>query len=342
MFVFNRSELANFAAFFSERIEPEPIGPTLRRRYRASLFSEGFRLWIRRLACVAAHLIEPVRTRELIWLAASLLIRRGPVSPLSALSSAHGGRVTPAADLSPATMMEAYCHGLTPCTVLGPIAWTSRPVRSVSSPGSLPGHLISRRRRPGSIGAFAIDRNFENVLAQCARTGRARAVLSPRLLLAFAGLSDAGFAHCFELRDTSDAVIAGGFGVAFGGVFVLEGLFENRDGAAAIGLARFAGVLHEMRFALVERAPHAEWLCTQAFAPMPRNDYLAAIMKHRGRDRIGKWRTEHTPRLRLNPSPPCGDSNPAIKRRSVVVSNRPQRTAGADFAAGLWRQRGAA
>jgi len=338
MFVLNRSELANFAAFFSERIEPEPVGPTLRRRNRADLFSEGFRLWIRRLACVAAHLTEPVRIRELIWVAASFLSRRRRGSLLSALPGARKSHIACAADLSPATMIEAYCHGLTPSTLLGPIAWTSGPVRSVSSPGSLAGHLISRRRRPRWIGPFAIDRNFENILAQCARAGRARVVLSPRLLLAFTGLFDAGFAHGFELRDAAGEVVAGGFGVAFGGIFVLEGLFESRDGAAAFGLARFAGVLHEMRFALVERAPQAEWLSTDAFTPMLRNDYLAEVMKHMGGDRIGKWRAEPTPRLRLNLSPASCDSNPCAKRGTVVYASRPQPIDGAEFAAGLWRR----
>jgi len=63
------------------------------------------------------------------------------------------------------------------------------------------------------------------------------------------------------------------------------------------GLSLFAGLLSEWSFALIERAPQTAWMRADAFAPMQREAYLAALTRHQGGDRVGKWRPAPPRRL---------------------------------------------
>jgi leucyl/phenylalanyl-tRNA--protein transferase len=285
-----RSQLADFGGFFSERIEPEPIGPALRRRFRDGAFAEGFAVWLRRMTLVGLRVLHPTRIRDLPWIADLWLRDRRFDRLPDPRGSSRDGHIGLAADLAPATMIEAYCRGLSPSALFGPIAWTSRPVRSVASPRDVTSAASRRKDDPPRGWSVDFDSNFEALIVPCARARAAGVIMPPRLMLAFADLYDAGFAHCFAVRDGKGDIVGGGFGVAFGRVFVLEGAFETQAGAALFGLSRFAGLLNEWSFALIERAPQTAWIRTDAFAPMQRDAYLAALTRHQGGDRVGKWR----------------------------------------------------
>ena len=116
----------------------------------------------------------------------------------------------------------------------GPIAERlPRPDRLAFAPAPLcrrarrhcAGIRFARRRREPDW-AVTFDRDVDFVLAQSGRPPDHSAIMPARLLGGFAELFDAGFAHSFEVRDAAGQTVGGGFGVAVGGVFVLEGAFE--------------------------------------------------------------------------------------------------------------------
>jgi leucyl/phenylalanyl-tRNA---protein transferase len=282
---------------FSEGIEPDPApAPAARRLRREAAFRENLTVRARRLIGVLGSL---VRSRRVVDLTATLdlLLRdrlggsaRAP-NPSAALVSAEG-LAGLAFDLSPPAMMEAYGKGLSPSASLGPIAWHSRPIRFVASPADLAAPFDLESEAPDCLWATSFDRNVDWVLSSSWRFPGSPAIMPPRLLSAFADLFDAGFAHCFDVRNELGEAIGGGFGVAIGRVFVLESAFEIVDGAARFGLAQLAKRIGDQHFAIVERAPGAAWLGDGLFQETPREDYLAAVARYGGAEQIGRWRND--------------------------------------------------
>ena len=298
----------DFGRLFSEGIEPEPAAPRAARRLRRqAALRENLAVRAQRLLRVIGRFARPMQVVDLPatfdLLLRERLIRPGRLpDPRFALSSADGlaGLAT---DLEPAAMIEAYGKGLSPSACLGPIAWHSRPRRFVAAPADIAREFAS----PGAGGldpgwAVTFDRDVDFVLAQSGRPPDHSAIMPARLLGGFAELFDAGFAHSFEVRDAAGQTIGGGFGVAVGGVFVLEGAFELASGAARRGLSQLARRLGEWNFAAIECAPGAAWLGAEVFRAMPREDYLSLIARSMGDEKTGRWRNDP-----VAASPPLAD-----------------------------------
>jgi leucyl/phenylalanyl-tRNA---protein transferase len=287
----------DFGRLFSEGIEPEPAAPLAARRLRRqAALRENLAVRAQRLLRVVARFVRPKRVADLPatfdLLLRERLLRPGRLpDPRFALSSADG-LAGLASDLAPGAMIEAYGKGLSPSACLGPIAWHSRPRRFVAAPGD----VAREFDRPNAGGdpdwAVTFDRDIDFVLAQSGRPPDHSAIMPARLLGGFAELFDAGFAHSFEVRDAAGQTIGGGFGVAVGGVFVLEGAFELAPGAAKRGLSQLARRLGEWNFAAVECAPGAAWLGAEVFRAMPREDYLSLVARRMGDEKSGRWRND--------------------------------------------------
>jgi leucyl/phenylalanyl-tRNA--protein transferase len=281
----------NFGRLFSEGIEPEPpLAPAALRLRRQAALHESLSVRARRLMRVLAGLVRPKRA---VGLAATIdlflrdrLVKSAYLpNPSDALPSADG-LAGLAPDLAPAAMMEAYGKGLSPSASLGPIAWHSRDRRSVAAPADIIAAHGALTEGADPAWNVTFDRDIETVLARSGRPAGHSAIMPARLLGAFAGLFDTGFAHSFEVRDAAGETIGGGFGVAIGGIFILEGAFE----AARFGLAHLAARLDDSHFTFVECAPSAAWLSPDLFRALPREDYLAQLALHMGDEKVGRWR----------------------------------------------------
>lgn len=284
-----------YGRLFSEEVEPEPAPPPAARRLRRqAAFRENFVVKARRMMRVMARFLRPKRlgdlpaTFDLLLREHSIQAKRPP-EPHGVLSSAEG-LVSLASDLRPASMMEAYGKGLSPSACLGPVAWHSRPRRFVASPTDLARDAARTMAVGSSKWTVTFDRDADFVMASSGRPRAPCAIMPVRLLAGFAELFDAGFAHSFEVRDPSGRRIGGGFGVAVGGVFVLEGGFESVAGAARFGLSHLAQRLGEWGFSLVECSLGAAWLGAEIFHPMPRDEFLTLIAQHMSEEKVGRWR----------------------------------------------------
>jgi leucyl/phenylalanyl-tRNA--protein transferase len=289
----------NFGALFSLGVEPNPEPPPAARKLRRqAALREPVEIGAQRLAGVAVRLARP---RRLIGLPAlfALLMRERRMrltdlpDPRAALPRAEG-LAGLARDLAPAAMMEAYGKGFAPSAELGPVAWHSRSQRLVATPAALACEDSLRNRGAAAGWSVSLDRDIDLVLARGGRPRSPGAIMPERLLYAFAELFDAGLAHCFCVRNIGGAAIGGGFGVAVGGVFIIEGAFETVAGAAAVGLHHLNKRLFERKFALVECTPGAARLSGGAFHAMTRVDFLAVLILHMDGENIGRWRKDET------------------------------------------------
>lgn len=103
----------------------------------------------------------------------------------------------------------------------------------------------------------------------------------------FANLFDQGFGHCFAVRDAAGELVAGGFGVASGRVFVTESLFEKRPGALAYALSALEHQLAQWDFQLHDlHNSRAEAL---GFKPMRREAFVLLNVAYQNGGRPGRW-----------------------------------------------------
>ena len=286
----------NFGRLFSEGIEPPPpLPPAALRLRRQAALHENLSVRARRLMRVVAGFVRPKRAASLAATFDLFLRDRLVKSP--ALPDPRGARPSAdglaglAPDLAPGSMMEAYVKGLSPSAALGPIAWHSRAIRSVAAPAEIIAAHGALTEGADPAWNVTFDRDIETVLARSGRPTGHSAIMPARLLDAFADLFDAGFAHSFEVTDAAGETVGGGFGVAVGGIFTIEGAFEAAaPGAARFGLAHLARRLSDSHFTFVECAPSAAWLSPDLFRALPREDYLAQLALHMGDEKVGRWR----------------------------------------------------
>jgi len=293
-----RPRLGDFGSLFSEGVESDEAlrAREKHRERRNAAFRETPAIRAKRAIKTVLRLLELRRLTRLPS-TLDLMLREKLVRPDQLPDPRAGlpyadGLAGLATDLAPATMMRAYAEGLSPSACLGPVAWHSREQRHVALPTDV-ARQVRARSRPGEPEwNVTFDRDADAILAASGRAGKSGTLMPQRLLQAFGELFDAGFAHTFEVRDNFGRVVGGGFGVAVGRVFVIEGAFEVIVGAGRVGLVALMGRLRDWNFALVERAPSAGWLGGDAFFAMSRSDYLENVTLHLAGDAPNGWRAD--------------------------------------------------
>lgn len=285
---------------FSEGTQTEaPLSPVDRRRRRAALFNESLTHASARVLFGIGRALSPMHIAELPSVLGFLL--RGKKGLLAGLPDPQRAARRPQGlcgivrDLGVTTLMEAYARGLYPKAYAGPLKWWSPVDRMVVEPAAanipkpVRGHL---RRRALDV---VFDRDFDAVVEACARgeeTFWRPHWMSPKVKHAYAELHEAGFAHSFEVRERDGKLVAGGFGVAVGRVFITESTFGEvwhwRDLGVTIlhrHLAHWGFAMHDMK---------ARALPNFGFAPMTRETYQAQLLTLLGGGRLGRWQVDPT------------------------------------------------
>ena len=151
------------------------------------------------------------------------------------------GVVGVGADLSPATLVDAYRRGMFPWPHPGvALPWFSPDPRGVLP---LDGMRVSRslRRRLRTSGwTTTVDVAFGSVVAACGeRRGRAGTWITATMARAYLRLHDLGWAHSLEVWSGAD-LVGGIYGVQLGGVFTGESMFYRRSDASKVALLDLA------------------------------------------------------------------------------------------------------
>ncbi len=292
--------MRQFGSLFSEGIEADGfVSRADMRRRREAMLSESLSEQLRRMASVAAHALQP---RKLPDLPATVdcILREGMIKPAGlpdperALSHPDGlcGLV---AELSPEILVEAMARGLYVRPLLGALAWWSPSQRVVVTPGQakIPPGVRSHLRKADLTVEF--DRDFDDIVARCARAARERfdgSALPPKLMKLFAAMHDAGFAHSFEVRERG-RLIAGGFGIGVGGLYTSEQTFGDSRDALDFGLTVLNRHLTRWGYGLHDARNDRN---VERFGGkvLERPDFLRWLKAHMGGGRTGRWSVEST------------------------------------------------
>jgi leucyl/phenylalanyl-tRNA---protein transferase len=182
------------------------------------------------------------------------------------------------ADLEPGTLVAAYRLGLFP--MRAPTEPEAPPALGWWSPverGVIPLAVRPRRtlRRLGNRYELRLNTSFEEVMRGCGDPSRPHGWIDEPFVEAYARLHRLGWAHSIECWD-GDGLAGGAYGLAIGGLFAAESMFERRPDAAKRSLLGLIEVLRDtpdaaMRILDVQwSTPHLELL---GAVEIPRAEY---------------------------------------------------------------------
>lgn len=196
------------------------------------------------------------------------------------------GIVGVGADLEPGTLLAAYRSGLFPMPVdpeLGrgsALAWWSPDPRGVLPPDRM---RVSRSLRQAARRyEIRVDAAFPDVVRGCAHPGRPGGWITDGVRDAYIKLHRLGWAHSVEAW-TGDGRLAGGlYGVAIGGLFAGESMFQayepwSRDASKVALLA----LVTMLRDGVADRLLDVQWvtphLASLGGVEIPRGEYLTRL-----------------------------------------------------------------
>lgn len=291
--------MAQIGQLFSEGIEAETTHSRADvRRRRETLLSETFAARLARYAGIALQCARPSKWREFIaalhCLAREKLIKPETLPDPTRALARPDGLCGLAGNVSAERLAEAYSAGLAPRAMIGGCAWWSPSSRIVVTPGQAKVPASARAHMGRGDLTIVFDRDFEEIIAAWATDARSRfdgSAPSARLMKAFAALFDAGLAHCFAVR-AGGVLVAGGFGVGIGSVFVSEATFGRRD-ALDTGLAVLNRHLSAWGYALHDGKTDL-WFEQFGGRAVPRACYLEDLAAHLGGGRNGRWTADRT------------------------------------------------
>ncbi len=212
------------------------------------------------------------------------------------------GVVGVGADLSPATLVDAYRRGIFPWPHPGvPTPWFSPDPRGILHLGGVRVSRSLRRTLRRSGWVTTLDAAFEAVVAGCARSrGEAGTWITPGMVRAYQRLHDLGWAHSLEVWDR-DALVGGLYGVQAGGVFTGESMFHRVGDASKVALVDLAERLREAGGRFIDVQLSTEHLVSMGAVDVPRATYLADLDAAAGLD--VRLVTGRCPVARLAPRP---------------------------------------
>ncbi|MBA2576786.1 MAG: leucyl/phenylalanyl-tRNA--protein transferase [Euzebyaceae bacterium] len=181
-------------------------------------------------------------------------------------------------DLEPATLLDAYAHGIFPWpTSDGTVYWWSPDPRAVLPLDGL--HIsrsLARTLRSGRL-RCTLDQAFAAVVAGCADRPGEGTWITAGMAIAYEELHALGHAHSVEVWDAGRTLVGGLYGVALGGAFMGESMFHRVPDASKVALVHLADRLRGAGFALLDAqvpTPHLERLGARS---VRRSEYLRRL-----------------------------------------------------------------
>lgn len=221
------------------------------------------------------------------WLTWSAGARGGPrVLPPSrffppAERAGAEGLLLVGGSLSPAWLLDAYCHGIFPWPITAggnPLLWWSPDPRAIIELDGL--HVSRRLHRTCRQRRFEItcNRAFEAVISACASAGdrRGNTWLTQEMIDAYVRLHRLGHAHSVEAWH--DGRLAGGlYGVAAAGLFAAESMFFCVRDASKVALVYLVAHLRARGFRLLDVQQLTAHTARMGGIEIPRAEYLARL-----------------------------------------------------------------
>lgn len=181
------------------------------------------------------------------------------------------------ADLEPATVLQAYRHGLFPMPVGDDhTGWWSPDPRGVLPLDRL---VMSRSlRRSMRRFTFTVDTAFDEVITACAAPTRDGCWIDDSILDAYRRLHELGWVHSIETREATTGELVGGlYGVHVAGLFAGESMFHRTTDASKAALVALVGVLRTIGVRLLDVQWRTEHLATLGVLEIRRSEYLRRL-----------------------------------------------------------------
>lgn len=189
------------------------------------------------------------------------------------------------ADLTPATLVDAYRRGIFPWPHAGlALPWFSPDPRGVIflDKVHVPRRLRTRLRTSGWTAT--VDQAFTEVVEGCTqRPPQTGTWITQELSLAYARLHRLGWAHSVEIWDGTE-LVAGLFGIQVGGVFTGESMFHRQSDASKAALIETVARLREADAALLDVQLVTPHLQSLGAVELVRERFLQLVAEHRDRD----------------------------------------------------------
>ena len=190
-----------------------------------------------------------------------------------------GSMVAVGADLAPGTLLQAYRCSMFPMPGPGrrdPMHWWSPARRGVLP---LDGLRVTRSlRQARKHFEIRVDTAFDEVVAACADPDRPDGWIDGRISAAYARLHRLGWAHSVEAWQ-DDVLVGGLYGVAIGGLFAGESMFNHGRDASKVALVALVEILRDEHVA--DRLLDVQWatphLASLGVVEVSRRDYLRRL-----------------------------------------------------------------
>lgn len=213
---------------------------------------------------------------------------RDRVVPLDMLFGGIARRVTAK------SVLEANRLGFFLESHAGPLKWWTLAERMVVDPKAL--HVNSRLRSKIRNSGYTVtfDTDFATVIRRCAepRPGRpALTWINKKLADVYCALFEQGYAHSFEVRNRAGELVGGGYGLAFGRVFVLESMFHGENNASKIGLVALNHHLAQEGYQVSDAKAYGTLYERLGYGLIPRAEFETHLdaCASSSFDKAGRW-----------------------------------------------------
>ncbi len=193
------------------------------------------------------------------------------------------GVVGVGADLEPATLVEAYRHGVFPWPHDDmPLPWFSPDPRAVIDVGAIHVSRSLARRMRTSGWTTTVDQAFHEVMYGCANDRETGTWITQEMRDAYARLHELGWAHSVEVWDGNE-LVGGLYGVQLGGLFTGESMFHRSTGASKVALVELCERMQQAGGAWLDVQLETEHLMSMGAQLLPRETYLDILSAQRDR-----------------------------------------------------------
>lgn len=183
--------------------------------------------------------------------------------------------VAEGADLDPATLVNAYSHGLFPMPVgRKRLGWFSPRERGIFP---LDGFHVSRSLEK-SCRRFRVtlDHDFVGVMRGCGDPRRDHGWINDEFIDAYSRLHQLGYAHSVEVW-SDDELVGGVYGVRIRRFFAGESMFHRATDASKVALVALIDLLRAGGFSLFDVQWSTPHLASLGAISVPRSRYLEML-----------------------------------------------------------------
>ena len=204
------------------------------------------------------------------------------------------GLVAAGGDLSVDALLTAYSKGIFPWfNNDSPILWWSPDPRMVLFPDKFKISASFKQKIKSRKFTVLIDRNFEEVISQCAavrRKGQKGTWITDDIIRAYTDLHREGYAHSFEAWH--EGKLAGGlYGASLGGAFFGESMFYNMTDASKVAFYHLVMLASKLDFDVIDAQQSTSHLKSLGAEDIPRTEFIKILKNSLQRQTIkGSWK----------------------------------------------------